>query len=78
MASGVDTGPSRGGDGPPMSVGPGEVRPGESRPGESVGPGIDEDDRDPVDPHPDFPDDFDDDVAGRESEEAVTEPPSPR
>jgi len=26
-----------------------------------------------ADPHPDFPDDFDDDNAGRESEEAVPE-----
>ena len=27
-----------------------------------------------ADPHPDFPDDFDDDSAGRESEEALPEP----
>ena len=66
-ASSVDTSPSPGGDGPAGAP-----------PGESVGPGEDEDDPDPADPHPDFPDDFDDDVASRESEEAVTEPPSPR
>jgi hypothetical protein len=72
-ASSVDTSPRPGGDGPAESVGPGE-----DGPAESVGPGEDEDDPDPADPHPDFPDDFDDDVASRESEEAVTEPPSPR
>lgn len=37
-----------------------------------AGPEVDEPVPD-VDPHPDFPDDFDDDVAGRESEEALPE-----
>ena len=54
------------------------IESGETRGDVEDGVGPDEDDPDPADPHPDFPDDFDDDVASRESEEAVTEPPSPR
>ena len=38
---------------------------------EHVGPGDDDDDAGDVDPHPDLPDDFDDDVAGRESIESI-------
>ena len=39
----------------------------------SVGPEDDEETPEPVDPHPDTPDDLDDDVAVRESEEAIPE-----
>ena len=42
--------------------------------GPGIGPGDDEEDAGDVDPHPDLPDDFDDDIGGRESIEAIPDP----